>query len=90
MKNAIETTIDQAGRMVVPKAIRERAGLRPGMRLEITVRDGRIEIEPAPRDVRIVRRDGLAVAEPVGPVEPLSEEKVRRVRDETREQRKPR
>ncbi len=42
------TTIDQAGRIVVPKALRERAGLVPGVQIRIEL-DGvgiHIEVEP--------------------------------------------
>jgi AbrB family looped-hinge helix DNA binding protein len=39
--------MDKAGRLVLPKAIREEAGIEPGIPLRIAVRDGRVEIEPA-------------------------------------------
>ena len=42
------TTIDQAGRIVVPKVLRERAGLVPGVQLRVEL-DGvgiHIEVEP--------------------------------------------
>ena len=84
------TTIDNAGRLVVPKAIREEAGLCPGQPLEVTVRDGRVEIVPAPREVRIRDRDGLRVAEPAGSYETLRERTVRSTRDRLRGNRKPR
>jgi AbrB family looped-hinge helix DNA binding protein len=77
-------TIDSAGRMVVPKPIRERAGLQPGMPLEIRVHDGRVEIEPAPREVRIEERGGFRIAEPLEDYEPLQEETVRRTREQSR------
>lgn len=80
--------MDAAGRLVLPKPIREEAGLRPGDPLEITVRDGRIEIEPAPREVRIEKRSGFHVAEPVGPYETLKTETVRKTRQQTRIDRK--
>ncbi len=80
----MRTTIDAAGRLVVPKPIRDAAGLRAGVPLEVTFRDGRIEIEPVPREVRIEDRDGFAVAEPVGSFEPLDEEVVRRTREAIR------
>jgi AbrB family looped-hinge helix DNA binding protein len=35
----MKTTIDKAGRVVVPAAIRERLGLTPGTELEVTVDD---------------------------------------------------
>jgi AbrB family looped-hinge helix DNA binding protein len=81
-------TIDAAGRLVVPKSIREAAGLRPGMPLAISFRDGRIEIEPAPLEVRVVKRRGFRIAEPAAPVEELDQEAIRRTRDEGRPRRK--
>lgn len=86
----MKTSIDAAGRLVLPKAIREEAELRPGEPLEIRYRDGRIEIEPAPREVRIKSRAGFQVAEPVGPFETLREETVRKTRERARIRRKPR
>lgn len=64
------TTMDSAGRVVLPKAARERAGIRPGAELEVRVIDGRIELEPAPARVTIEQQDGFWVAVPaeVGPV----------------------
>jgi len=49
MRNAIQTTIDSAGRLVLPKAVRDEAGILPGMTLRITVQEGKVEIEPIPR-----------------------------------------
>jgi AbrB family looped-hinge helix DNA binding protein len=77
----MRTTIDAAGRLVIPKAIRRQAGLRPGMPLDVRWRDGRIEIEPAPVPVRLVRRGRLLVAAPKSAVEELTATTV----DETRE-----
>jgi AbrB family looped-hinge helix DNA binding protein len=41
----MKTKIDVAGRVVVPKALRDALGLRPGQVLEIRADDGKIEIE---------------------------------------------
>lgn len=62
--------MDSAGRIVIPRDIRKEAGLQPGEPLEIRSREGRIEIEPAPREVRLVRRGSLLIAVPEqeGPV----------------------
>lgn len=84
----MRSTIDAAGRIVVPKAIRELAGLRPGTELEIRLRDGTVEIEPAPREVRLVRRGKLLVAEPLAPGEPLDLETIERTREALRTGRK--
>lgn len=85
MKNAIQTTIDSAGRLVLPKTIREEAGILPGMNLRITAREGRIEIEPVPRQVQIVRKGPLRIAVPVEEGPPLTEASVEQVRREMRE-----
>jgi AbrB family looped-hinge helix DNA binding protein len=80
----MKTTIDRAGRLVVPKKIREAAGISPGSELRIRVADGRIEIEPAPLEVRLVKRGRLTVAVPRRRVLPLTEETVRGTLDRVR------
>ena len=40
-------TIDAGGRVVVPKEVRERLGLRPGSRIVLTEVEGHLEISPA-------------------------------------------
>jgi AbrB family looped-hinge helix DNA binding protein len=80
----MRTTIDGAGRLVVPKPIRDAAGISAGAELEIRVADGRIEIEPAPLEVKLVKRGGLTVAVPRKSVPPLSGEVVRATRDRLR------
>lgn len=55
-------TIDSAGRLVVPKSIRDEAGLRPNLPLDIRCHDGRVEIEPAPWPVTRVKKGRVAVA----------------------------
>jgi AbrB family looped-hinge helix DNA binding protein len=77
----MKTSIDAAGRLVIPKEIRREAGLRPGIPLEIRWEAGRIEIEPAPLPVKLVRRGRLLVAEPrsdPGPLQHATVEKTRR------------
>ena len=78
------TTMDSAGRLVIPKEARLQAGLLPGMSLEVRVEDGRIEIEPAHLAVTLERRGRFTVAVPREPVPPLTsaivEETRRRLR----------
>jgi len=69
--------MDAAGRVVLPRAIRDDAHLEPGMPLRITCRDGRVEIELAEREVRLIRKDGIRVAIPVEASEPLRNDTVR-------------
>lgn len=40
----MRTTIDAAGRIVVPKPLREELGFAPGTELEIDAVDGRLEV----------------------------------------------
>lgn len=84
MKNAIHTSIDASGRLVIPKAIREQADLAPGTSLIVTYEDGRIEIEPEPVAIRIVRKGPISVAVPEGPIATLEASTVERVVDEIR------
>jgi AbrB family looped-hinge helix DNA binding protein len=55
----MRSTIDKAGRVVIPAAFRDRAGLTPGTVLEITADETGIRIERvalAPKLVRIGKR----------------------------------
>ncbi len=57
----MRTAIDGAGRIVVPKALRDALGLTAGQVLEIAERDGRLEIVPAPTPMRLADEgDGVA------------------------------
>jgi AbrB family looped-hinge helix DNA binding protein len=80
----MRTTIDAAGRIVVPKALRDALALSGGETLELTVRDGRLEAEPVPTPMRLERRPGGAAAVPDGDLPPLTAEEVRRTLEQTR------
>jgi AbrB family looped-hinge helix DNA binding protein len=64
----MRTTIDKAGRVVVPKALRRATGIEAGSEVEIRASGGRIEMEAAPLEVRLERKGGVVVAVPVRPV----------------------
>ncbi|MFW5876689.1 MAG: AbrB/MazE/SpoVT family DNA-binding domain-containing protein [Myxococcota bacterium] len=51
-------TIDKAGRLVLPKALRDRFRLRPGSRLEIAVRDDHLELRPVDQQPALVKVEG--------------------------------
>lgn len=68
-RDAMRSTIDKAGRVVIPAAIRERAGLVPGAILEVTSDDTGVRIEriaPGPKLVKIGKR---LVARPTVPAD---------------------
>ncbi len=77
MSDPIDIAIDRVGRLVIPKEIREEAGIEPGMPLSILCREGRIEIEPKRRPIRIEKKGRLQVAVSVEPGEPLTRATVR-------------
>jgi AbrB family looped-hinge helix DNA binding protein len=65
----MKTTIDKAGRVVIPAALRERAGLVPGAELRVSVDEFGIRLErlaPGPKLVKIGRR---LVARPTASVD---------------------
>jgi AbrB family looped-hinge helix DNA binding protein len=73
----MRVTIDRAGRIVVPKPLRDALGLAPGQELEAGVRDGRLELSIAPTEMTLESRDGVLTAVPRAPLPPLSAEQVR-------------
>ena len=85
----MHATVDTAGRLVLPKEILQQAGLIPGMSLEVHWREGRIEIEPAPLPVKLVRQGRLLVAVPQQNVSPLRVETVEQTRDTLQQEQCP-
>lgn len=81
----MRTTIDGAGRIVVPKAIRDAMGLSAGRAVDVTFADGRIEIEVAPVEFDIVPGHPFPKAVPREPIPPLTDETVRRTLEEVRQ-----
>jgi AbrB family looped-hinge helix DNA binding protein len=80
----MRTTIDAAGRVVVPKPLRDELGLAAGQEIEVTVRDGRIEIEPVGPSLRLEDSGGVSVARPEVPLPPLTTELVRETLERVR------
>ena len=58
----METTIDAAGRIVVPKALRDRLGLTAGSRLDISEYGTGLAVLPKSRTATIVEENGRLVA----------------------------
>ncbi len=78
-------TIDAAGRVVIPKRLRDVLGLLPNAELEILEENGRLIIEPATTEMRLVRNGNTFSAEPVREDLPvLTTELARKILEETR------
>jgi len=80
---SLKTTIDRAGRLVIPKVFRERYGLDEGAEVEIIAAPDGITLVPSRTERRIVRR-GRVLAIDTGaetaPLEAFDVESVRRDR----------
>ncbi len=62
---------------MVPKALRDALGIKPGQALEIHAREGCLEIEIAPTPMRLEARGNGVVAIPEKPLPVLTAEMVR-------------
>ena len=79
----METTLDELGRILLPKEIRDDFGLRPGAVLRIEEQDAGIFLVPEARensDPYLVRKGGVLVF--TGKAEGDLETAIQRVRDE--------
>lgn len=84
--HGMRTTIDRAGRIVVPKALRERLGLVAGAGVDLSERGGELVLTPVGPRVILQEREGrrvfVAEDEPAGA---LTDEAVHRLIDESRQ-----
>jgi AbrB family looped-hinge helix DNA binding protein len=83
----MKAIIDDAGRLVLPPEAREAAGLVPGAEVEISIRDGTLEIAPLTVPVRFERKGHIVVAVPMVPVPPITTEMVNQLLDDMRRER---
>jgi len=60
----MRTTIDKAGRVVIPAAMRERAGFGPGTELEITIDESGVRLERVADGPRLIKVGRRTVARP--------------------------
>lgn len=60
-------TIDRAGRIVVPKAMRERFGLHPGTELEIEAEADGLRLRARDSGPSFIEKDGVIVHHAAGP-----------------------
>jgi AbrB family looped-hinge helix DNA binding protein len=65
----MRTTIDKAGRVVIPVAVRERVGLKPGTELEVVEEDLTVRLVPRVPRPEVVRVGRRLVVRPTAPPE---------------------
>jgi AbrB family looped-hinge helix DNA binding protein len=80
----MKATIDAAGRIVVPKSLRQALGLQPGQLLEIRAGDGRLEVEIVATPVTLRKVGKGIVAVPETELPPLTAEQVRETLERVR------
>ena len=88
MISGMRSTIDSAGRLVLPKPVREAANLEGGAEVEIRFVGDHLEIEPVPTEVSMIEKDGFVVAIPKkSHVPKLTAEDVQTVRTQIEKER---
>jgi AbrB family looped-hinge helix DNA binding protein len=83
----MRTTIDSAGRIIVPKKLREAAQLQPGSELEVSLENGVIQLEPVAMPVKFKKKGHLLVATRPASTGTLTEDMVEATRDSIRGER---
>jgi AbrB family looped-hinge helix DNA binding protein len=78
----MKASIDSAGRLVVPKPLREELGFAPGTELELSAVDGRLEVVVPSRVAVEDGPHGLRFTAPVDA--PLTAEQVREITESGR------
>ncbi|GAI30956.1 unnamed protein product [marine sediment metagenome] len=79
---AMESAIDEKGRVVIPKRLRERAGLREGARVRLSVEGGRIIVAKPVGPAEFTRETGDELRLPAWA------QKALELRDEVRAKRR--
>lgn len=59
----MKATVDTAGRVLLPKALRDRLGLAPGSTVDISAYGEGLHLVPVQRTARLVEDHGVLVAD---------------------------
>jgi AbrB family looped-hinge helix DNA binding protein len=80
----MRVAIDGVGRVVIPKPMRDALGIEGPTELELTERDGALELTVPYTQAWVEERDGLAVIVTEQPLPPLDQDTVRAVLESVR------
>lgn len=80
----MRVAIDGVGRIVIPKPMRDALGIDGPTELELTERDGALELTVPYIKAHLEERDGFTVIVPDEPVPPLTNEMVREAIERSR------
>lgn len=81
----MRTTIDGAGRVVIPKRLRDRLGLAAGVELEVEHCDGVIQLRRHGPAVVLIEQAGRLVFTTTEPTPPMTDDELFHLIDESRE-----
>lgn len=79
-----KTSIDKAGRIVIPKSVRDDLQLLPGDELELETSDDRITLRPSRGQAKLRKKRGIWV---YNSGEPLTAAEVEKTIDQIRRER---
>jgi len=80
--NGTKLTIDKSGRIVVPKPLRERLGLKPGTELEAVDQGGGVLLRAVEQRPAMIKIEGLWVHRGVAEPNANWDRVIQRVREE--------
>jgi AbrB family looped-hinge helix DNA binding protein len=80
----MRVAIDKVGRVVIPKPMRDALGIDGPAELELTERDGTLELSVPYTPAWVEERDGLAVIVTEHPLPQLDQDAVREVLESVR------
>ena len=80
----MQLTIDKAGRVVIPKKVRDHFGIGAGDSMKLTTDERGVRLEPEEPPTRIYMKNGLPVCRGTGTI---TSEEVERARMQIYEQR---
>ena len=83
----MKTTIDKAGRLVIPKDIRRESGIKLGMLFDVRWENGMIVIAPTPLLVKFERKGRLLVVVSIKDIPRFSADTVERICKRLRRER---